>query len=319
MLGFQVVVLLVCLLATSSARGQRKCKVTEFTIFDPKNPDVPVTCKTCPRCPAGQGLPVQCGGKVWNGTSTDCVPCKANETYSDSDDLSHCKSCNMCGKKIVLQHCTPKQNRKCGGCPPGYYLDHLDECKECHYCCDDVSERDRLPQCKDLGLPRNQQCEATDRNKLCKTKASLVNTTTVSPAATVTPMAKLDGTSISAVVPGGGNMSATNSTAETSKPIFILHGDADQGLNGRNSVQSKHDHSKKKQRNVIISGCIGAFVIFLVIIFLVVKLRHSIYRDFTHIYDSVERGTVQSGFTDTHLLQTVVFVPTKSSYFFLLN
>ena len=253
-----------------------------------------------------------CGSRVPIGTPTDCVPCKANETYSESEDVSHCKACNICGERVVLQQCTLKQNRKCGGCRPGYYSDHLDECKECHYCCDDVSEQDRLQQCKDFGLPRNQWCEATDANKQCKMQASLVNATTVGPTATVTPLATMDSTTVSEVIPTGGNTVTQNSTAESSKlkPTHTnntqinvnLPGDADQDLIGRNSQQSQQDHSNKKHiiTIIIITGCIDG-VLMILIIFLVVKLRHSICRNRTQNYGSVEQGTVAPSLnTDTH-------------------
>lgn len=290
--------MLLCLVATSLGKCHQP---TEFTKFDQNNPEGPVTCKTCPRCPAGQGLPVPCGSRVPIGTPTDCVPCKANETYSESEDVSHCKACNICGKKVVLQQCTLKQNRKCGGCRPGYYLDHLDECKECHYCCDDVSEQDRLQKCKDLGLPRNLWCEATDVNKLCKMQASLVNATAVGPTATVTPLPKIDSTTISVGVPTGGNTVSPNSTAGHSKlkpthrnntQIANLPNDADQGLIERNSLQSKDDHSKHKQLYIIIGCLCGALVIAIMLIFLVVKKRHSICRNHTQKYNSVEQGRV---------------------------
>lgn len=332
LLGFQVAVLLLCFVATSLASDQRKChQLSEFTFYDRNNPEGPVTCKTCPRCPAGQGLPVQCGSRVPIGTPTDCVHCKANETYSESEDVSHCKSCHICGKKVVLQQCTPKQNRKCGDCPKAYYLDHVDECKECHFCCNNVSEQDLLhvQQCKDLGLPKRQWCKATDANRLCKMQASLVNATAVSPTATVPPPAKMDNTTVSAVVPTGGNTATQNSTAELSKPkpthrnntqiIVNFPSDADQDLNGRNSQQSKDGHSNKKYNiAIIVIGCIAGVLVIL-IIFLVVKLRHSLCRNRTQNYDSVEQGTVPPALnTDTpDLLPAVVYVLMKAHMFSL--
>ena len=253
---------------------------------------------------------MQCGSRVAIGTPTDCVPCKA-ETYSESEDVSHCKPCTICGKKVVSQQCTPKQNRKCEGCPQGYYLDHVDQCKECHFCCYNVSEEARLQQCKDLGLPRNLWCEATEANKQCKMQASLVNATTVSPTASVTSLPKMDSTTVSAVVPTGGNTATQNSTAEPSKMkptpmnntqiIVNLPGaDADPDLIGRNSQQSKDDHSNKKHNIIIIViGCIAGVLVILIIV-IVVKLRHYLCRNRTQNYDSVEQGTVAPGLnTDT--------------------
>ena len=208
--------LLVCLVATLSAAAaadQPICsQLTHYTMYDPHNSDVPITCRICPKCPAGEGVPVQCGAKVPYGTKTDCVPCEANKTYSDGHDSSHCKSCNMCEKKIVVKECTTKRNRECGGCPPGFYLHpHLDTCKECFFCCDDVPESHRLQLCKNLGMPRNQQCEVTDANKKCQMRASIVKRTT-----TVNPLTKRKSTSAtgsaSTTVSVGG-IATDNSTA----------------------------------------------------------------------------------------------------------
>ena len=56
--------------------------------------------------------------------------CIVNETFSENYDISHCKPCNQCGFKIVLQQCTAVQNSKCAdACIPGYKLDPvLDAC-----------------------------------------------------------------------------------------------------------------------------------------------------------------------------------------------
>ena len=142
-------------------------------------PDGQETCRRCPKCPPGQGLQVHCGSKVPNGTSTDCEPCKVNKTYSDSYDSSTCKPCNQCGLKNVLQHCTPLQNRKCGtSCPPEHYLDNHDDCTKCYFCCGDVPEHMRLKKCKDLGMPKNMQCERTGKNEVCKALSEPPVTTT---------------------------------------------------------------------------------------------------------------------------------------------
>lgn len=146
--------------------------LTQFTMYDPQLSEVPITCRNCPTCPPGHGLPKDCGDKVPYGTPTDCVPCKPNETYSKNNDSSTCRTCHACEKKIVSQECTTKQDRKCGPCFKGHYLEpHLDVCKECHFCCPGVPESQRLQQCKDLGMPRDQQCEDTEENKKCKIDA----------------------------------------------------------------------------------------------------------------------------------------------------
>lgn len=151
-------------------RDTRCSMLTEFTITHPSSPDGLETCRPCPRCPPGQGPPIQCGSKVPNGTSTNCVPCEANRTYSTSHDSSTCRACNDCGLKNVLQVCTPFQNRICGtSCPEGYFFDEFtDDCKMCYFCCDHVPERDRVEKCKALNMPSHMRCEWTLENENCK-------------------------------------------------------------------------------------------------------------------------------------------------------
>ena len=174
-------------LLTVEGRRPTCPQATHFTIFDPSNQEGKETCRRCLICPAAHGLPIQCGNRVANGTPTDCKPC-ANGTYSKNNDSSECKSCDKCEGRIVLQQCTQWENSKCGTCLPGYYFDpHVDDCKECFFCCNDVLESDRLQECKDLGMPWNTRCEATNSNKKCKLKALLLNRTTARPIATVSP------------------------------------------------------------------------------------------------------------------------------------
>ena len=151
-------------------RDTRCSMLTEFTITHPSSPDGLETCRPCPKCPPGQGLPKQCGSKVPNGTSTNCVSCEANGTYSTSHDSSTCRACNDCGLKNVLQVCTPFQNRICGtSCPEGYFFDEFtDDCKMCYFCCDHVSEHDRVEKCKALNMPSHMRCKWTLENENCK-------------------------------------------------------------------------------------------------------------------------------------------------------
>ena len=169
------VIIAVAFILVKVTEGGRPCsQIRDITIV---YPDGQETCLACPKCPPGQGLQVQCGSKVPNGTSTDCKPCKVNKTYSDSHDSSTCKPCNQCGLKNILQNCTQWQNRKCGtSCPPEHYLDNHDDCTKCYFCCDDVPEHMRLKKCKDLGMPRNMQCERTCKNEMCKAFSQLTTT-----------------------------------------------------------------------------------------------------------------------------------------------
>ena len=173
---------------TKAAEGRRTtCSlITHFTVVYPNNPGDRETCRRCPKCLPGQGLAIQCGSKVANGTYTGCQPCEANKTYSDKYDSSTCKPCNLCGLKNVLQHCTPWQNRKCGSsCPPEHFLNDHNDCIKCYFCCDNVPEHDRLKQCKDLGMPRSLQCERTHENEKCK---ALLQETTTKPLVTTTSL-----------------------------------------------------------------------------------------------------------------------------------
>ena len=189
-------ILAMIAILTKAAEGRRTtCSlITHFTIVYPNNPSFQETCRRCPKCLPGQGLAIQCGSRVANGTYTGCQPCETNKTYSDKYDSSTCKSCNLCGLKNVLQHCTPWQNRKCGTtCPPEHFLNDHNDCTKCYFCCDNVPEHDRLKQCKDLGMPRSLQCERTHENEKCK--ASLEETTTKRPVTTTekeTPTSIMD-------------------------------------------------------------------------------------------------------------------------------
>ena len=142
-----------------------RCSRREFTICYPNGNK---TCQKCPKCPAGHGLPIHCGFTVLNGTSTECIQCVANLTYSLTHDSSTCRPCrDPCGGKKMLTECTATQNRKCDSTcqDPNYYLNSDNECRECYFCCDTVSEGERLQQCKNIGMPRNKQCEKTTKNK----------------------------------------------------------------------------------------------------------------------------------------------------------
>ena len=192
-----VVLIWSCCILKARSRRPTCPQLTHFTIFYPSNPHAKDTCRICPKCPPGYGLPVQCGSRVSNFTSTDCEQCMEGKTYSEKNDISECKSCNDCRGRNVLQKCSKLNNGKCGTCLPEYYLDsQVDDCKKCSFCCEDALEHEHLRQCKDLGMPRHMQCEDTDKNRKCKIQGLLLNsTTTTRPLATVSPTSKSNQTS----------------------------------------------------------------------------------------------------------------------------
>ena len=65
-----------------------------------------------------------------NNSKIECVFCEPNKTYSDDHGRGHCKTCQDCGVRNVIQECTINQNRECGKtCPKGYYFDiKFDDC-----------------------------------------------------------------------------------------------------------------------------------------------------------------------------------------------
>ena len=123
--------MMTIILATVLKTTESCSRTKDWTFYDPKNPDAQQTCKRCQTCPPGLGLAKQCGSKVPYGTFTGCKPCVYNETYSYKKDTSHCKPCNQCGLRTVLQRCTPWQNSRCAAtCRSGYIMDPVvDECK----------------------------------------------------------------------------------------------------------------------------------------------------------------------------------------------
>ena len=146
-----------------------KCGPSQYTVFNPQNREEIVRCLDCPTCPRGEGVPVQCGSSVPDGTSTQCKPCEHGKSFSNTTDSSTCLSCHECGKKTVLHQCNLTDNRQCGDCPAKHFLDpHLHDCVECFTCCSDVPDNERMGQCgKVLGLPKSEWCEPSEKNKLC--------------------------------------------------------------------------------------------------------------------------------------------------------
>ena len=272
-----VVLIWSCCILKARSRRPACSQLTHFTIFYPSNPHAKETCRICPTCPPGYGLPVQCGIRVSNFTSTDCEQCMEGKTYSEKNDISECKSCNDCTGKNVLQKCSKLNNSKCGTCLPEYYsVDEVDDCKKCSFCCEDALEHEHLRQCKALGMPWHMQCEDTDKNRKCKI---LLNSTTTSrPLVTVSPTSKLTQTSGSRVtaVPSGGT--------EVSMTI-------------RKSVATPSDLSPKThdvtKRLYVIVG-VSSVLVLGAIVFAAVKLKKRNgsrnRRRIGTIYSSIEQG-----------------------------
>ena len=265
--------------------GRTNCpQHTHFTEYDPTNPNVKETCRRCPECPPGEGLPIQCGSRVAAGISTDCQPCKANETYSDGYDSSHCKPCNLCGSKEVEQHCTPRQNRKCGSCLPGHFLEPvLDECMECYFCCPDVSKSDRLQQCKDLGMPESRQCQKTKANIKCEQEAKIM--TTSSPATDVPGNTSTTVTTGSA----GTGIAASNATATDSNKLQPVPSNESQTI-AKSSGEDHRSTDTGLSTGASVGVGVGAFIALCIIIFIVVKLIIRQRNRKIQTYYSVEQG-----------------------------
>jgi len=161
---------------TLSAVGKplQRCSLTsEIELYDPTDTQAEIECMKCSECPEGQGLSPQCGTRHPKGIKIECKLCQANDTYSNKHGIESCQPCKDCGLRNVIESCTPYQNRECGDiCPQGYFLDHNHFCQECYFCCDSVREDRRRQECKDIGMPRNWQCEKTDENQRCKEKTT---------------------------------------------------------------------------------------------------------------------------------------------------
>ena len=206
-----VVLIWSCCILKARNRRPACSLLTQFTIFYPSNPHAKETCRICPKCPPGYGLPVQCGSRVSNSTSTDCEQCMEGKTYSDKNDISECKSCDDCTGRNVIRKCSKSNNGECGTCLPEYYLDsQVNDCKKCSFCCKDALEHEHLRQCKALGMPRHMQCEDTDKNRKCKIQALPLNSTTTSrPLVTVSQLTQTSGSRVTAVPSGGTEVSMT--------------------------------------------------------------------------------------------------------------
>ena len=264
-----------CCILKARSRRPTCPQLTHFTIFYPSNPHAKETCRICPKCPPGYGLPVQCGSRVSNFTSTDCEQCMEGKTYSEKNDISECKSCNDCTGRNVLQKCSKLNNGKCGTCLPEYYLDsQVDDCEKCSFCCEDALEHEHLRQCKDLGMPRHMQCEDTDKNRKCKIQALLLNSTT-----TRRPLVIVSPTSTPAQTSGSGHA--------------IPNGGTEVIMSTRKTVAAPSDSSPHDVMYMLVGVSLSVLVVGAMIVY-AVKLKKSNgsrnRRRIGTIYDSIDQG-----------------------------
>ena len=261
-----VVLIWSCCILKARSRRPACSQLTHFTIFYPSNPHAKETCRICPKCPPGYGLPVQCGSRVPNSTSTDCEQCVEGKTYSDKNDISECKSCDDCTGRNVIRKCSKSNNGECGTCLPEYYLDsQVSDCKKCSFCCKDALENEHLRQCKALGMQRDMQCEDTYKNRKCE-----IQTTTSRPLVTVSPTS---GSRVTTVPSGGTEVSMAT----------------------RKSVAAPSD-SPRNWNAVIYGGLVGVFLSVFVpgAIMCAVKLKMRNRSRNRHrigtIYNSIDQG-----------------------------
>ena len=271
--------------ATQSTPASKQCRLSQYSIYDPKKPERTLKCEDCPKCPPGMGVPVQCGKwhRVPNGTTINCEECKLNKTFSSTDDSSMCSSCNECQKQIVLHQCTLTQDRKCGGCPPKHFLDpHLDDCKECFFCCPSSQENTRMEECKALGLPSNEWCEATEENKLCKENY----------------LRHVDETNITGTIKPTANSSIgtewkSNNTGSKVVTTEVIHSTNSVSYPGANYTDGADKTGNNNYLLKVISTSVCAAALFVFVVFLIYKKyfqKHSGSTRRKKEYASVEQG-----------------------------
>ena len=100
----------------------RGCSQTSEYAIEAKKDGV-VRCEQCPTCGIGEGLAVECGISVKEGTQLDCINCTERKTFSNTNDRSLCEPCSECVNREVLKNCSRTQDRECGSCLPGYEED----------------------------------------------------------------------------------------------------------------------------------------------------------------------------------------------------
>ena len=102
---------------------------------------------------------IRCGGVAKHGTDLHCVACK-ERMYSDTYGKDQCRPCSLCSEGgSFKRNCSASQNRLCGSCNYGYYMnDVVSSCLPCSICCWDG--KDQLEsQCIDQGLPSHRHCK----------------------------------------------------------------------------------------------------------------------------------------------------------------
>ena len=102
---------------------------------------------------------IWCGGVAKYGTDLHCVACKVG-TYSDTYGKDQCNPCSLCSEgRSIKRNCSASQNRLCGSCNYGYYMnDVVSSCLPCSICCWDG--KDQLEgQCIEQGLPSHRHCK----------------------------------------------------------------------------------------------------------------------------------------------------------------
>ena len=119
--GFLTTATLLTLTAVTPGKALRCSQTSEYAIKN-ENGEV-VRCQKCPTCGIGEGLAVECGISVKEGTQLDCITCTERENFSNTNDRSLCEPCSECVNREVKKQCSRSQDRECGSCLPGYEED----------------------------------------------------------------------------------------------------------------------------------------------------------------------------------------------------
>ena len=285
-----------------STAASKECGALQYEMYDPKNPKRTVKCEDCLECPPGMGVPKQCGSRIPNGTSIKCKRCEINKTFSNTTDSSMCNPCNECQKKIVLQQCTLTQDRKCGGCPKKHFLEpHLDDCRECFFCCPNIPENPRMEQCEALGIPRNEWCEATKENRLCKQNLSHLNDTNIT--GIIKPTTKSTTRT----------EWKSNNAGSKVTPGFIY------SANSRSYTTANYAKETENKLAIITTSiCAVALLIVGVIIYKKFGQRHSGPKHKNQEYDKVEQGMFIV-FLLQHQKMAHSFYTLLKSFFFMVS